>query len=392
MRKLFFFVLAVALVGLMSPVTSSFAWEPTLQWVWDDSTDFTVGCTPIVINLTDDNGNGVIDACDNPEVAFITAGGRLIVVDGTTGNERFVMDENLAPAGLAAADLVGNSVPELIAIKEVGEDSFRIVAFDTSGTQVVTGEPAPAPGGRVVYLTISVADLNKDGVPEILVGGTVFQGNTGGLLWEGTGGQGRFQEDGASRSSTGVDLDLDDTLEVLAGNTAYRWGGDIFWQFWAPDSADGASAVGNYDSDSLPEVVFVSVTQTIYLLDSVETSTPVLVDSYDFEDTVRIGVVFPALGQLDSDSEPEVAEINGDSLFGFDFDTVSEQWVRMWTVDIDDHTRTKAGLSMADLDGDGYDEIVYQNHDTLRIVDHTWGCDMADTHRVRDGHGIPGNR
>ena len=368
-RKFFLLSLGVTLVGLLVPVTSSFACVPTRQWVWDAEADYTVGCTPIVINLTDDNGNGVIDACDDPEVAFITAGGRLIVVDGTTGNERFVMDENLADAALAAADLVGNSVPELIAIKEVGEDSFRIVAFDTTGTEVVTGDPAPAPGGKVAYLTISVADLNKDGAPEILVGATVFRGNTGELLWEGTGGQGRFQEEGPSRSSTGVDLDLDDTLEVLAGNTAYRWGGDIFWQFWTPDSADGASAVGNYDSDSFPEVVFVSVTQTIYLLDSVETSTPVLLDSYDFEYTLRIGVVFPALGQLDDDSVPEVAETNGDSLFGFDFDTGSKQWVRMWAVNILDDSRTKSGLSMADLDGDGYDEIVYRNHDTLRIID-----------------------
>jgi hypothetical protein len=371
-KKLSLLSTALVVFGVLAPLTSSFAWTPSRQWLWCGATDSVVSCPPIVINLTDDNGNGAIDACDHPEVAFITDGGRLIVVDGTTGQERFVMDEGLADAGLAAADLVGDEVPELIAIKPVADSFFQIVAFDTTGTQVVTGDTVLIGFNNANWLTISVADLNKDDTPEILVGSIVFAGNTGDLLWQGSGGQGEFQAHRGSYSSTGVNLNSDDSLEVLAGNTAYRWGGRNLWQYVTPDSdyVDGASAVGNFDTDSFPEVVFVSKTWTIYLLDEVESSSPVLLDSYYFPGgEINTSVAFPALGQLDTDSEPEVAEMNGDSLYAFDY--TGGEWVKMWALNIDDWSPTKSGLSMADLDGDGYDEIVYRDCDTLRIVDHS---------------------
>lgn len=373
-RRLFLLSLVLALLGLSVPLTSSFGWTPTRRWVWDSpaDSDYVVSCPPIVINLTDDNENGTIDACDIPEVAFITGEGRLVVVDGPTGQQHFVMDQDLAPVGLAAADLVGDAVPELIAIKSTaGGDSFQVVAFDTTGAQVVTGDAVPGTTECAKYITISVADLNGDANPEILVGATVFQGNTGELLWEGAGGQGVFQYFSCSRTSTGVDLNTDDTLEVLAGNTAYRWDGDTLWQFQALDLADGASAVGNYDGDTSPEVVFVSWTGAIYLLDGVGASgTLVVLDSLRFGYHLYEGVAFPALGQLDSDKQPEVAEINGASLLAFDFDTSTGQWDTMWTVDVHDQSRSRTGPSMADLDGDGYDEIIYQDEDTLRIIDH----------------------
>jgi hypothetical protein len=372
-RNFFLLGLALVLVGLSVPLTSSFAWVPARQWLWHgEAGSDAVSCVPIVVNLTDDNENGVIDACDIPEVAFITNTGKLIVVDGSTGEERFVMDEDLAPVGLAAADLVGNSVPELIAIKyHDATDSFRIVAFDTTETQVVTGDLVPGDTSCAKYLTISVADLSGDGIPEILVGAKVFEGNTGELLWEGAGGQGRFQKPACSRSSTGVDLNMDDTLEVLAGNTAYRWDGDILWQFEPPDSSDGASAVGNYDDDESPEVVFVSQNGTIYLLDGVGASgTLVMLDSLTFGYYHEPSVAFPALGQLDSDGQPEVAEINGASLLAFDFDTTTGQWDTMWAIDVHDGTPSRSGPSMADLDGDGYGEIIYADEETLWVVDH----------------------
>ncbi len=344
-----------------APLLCSFATSPTLQW-WVTFVNNEVNAPPVVVNLTDDNGDGVVDACDNPEVAFIE-GYVLCVVDGTTGSTLFRVGSSLGACGLAAADIVGNSVAELIAIETYEQDSVRIVAFDATGRQVVTGDPTIALGADAFYATISVADLSSDGTPEILVGEVVFDGATGDSVWCGSGGRGRFEN--SVRSSAAVNLDTLGDLEVLAGNTAYRSNGTIFWQF---GNRDGGSAVGDYDTtDGYPEVVFVR-DSTIFLLDGVEKASQlVVVDSLRFGTTDD--VVFPALGQFDSDAEPEVAETDGDSLYALDFNTSTSQWEKMWTADVNDTSGTRAGLSVADLDGDGFDEVIYRDLDSLWIFD-----------------------
>ncbi len=349
--------------------TFSLAWEATLQWVWAADSDSLLECTPVVVNLTDDNGDGVVDGCDNPEVAWVTKRGRIIVVDGTTGEQCLATNEGIDFGGLAVADLVGDALPEIIVIEPVTPgDSFRIVVFDATMTPVLRGEPDTTCARDVANLTISVADLNKDGTPEILVGPSVFEGNTGELLWRGTEGQGHFQMNPCTYASTAADLDMDGTLEVLAGNTAYSWGGSILWEFTG--RPDGASAVGNYFKEGppdYPEVVFVARNRVIYLLDDVETDSPSLVDSLYFGGGSG-GVTFPALGQLDDDDEPEVVETNGNHLLAFDFS--NGEWDTLWAVPVRDPSYTKSGASLADLDGDGYDETAYRDRDSLRIVDH----------------------
>lgn len=382
MRKLSFLVPASgSLVGLLALVaitsrtaSDSGSWQrslpsfstcdPTEDWVWQQGQAL---CPPVVINLTDDNLNGVVDPYDVPEVAFISLVannvGELVVVHGQNGNYYFTAGDNLLPCGVAAANIFGDPVAEVIAIEQPAPNMHRIVAFDASGTQVVTGQLTGALDGPTVhYTTISVADLNSDGVPEILVGEAVFGGSDGNLLWDGAVGRGEFQA--GARSSTGADLDLDGNMEVLAGNTAYLWGGNIFWQF---EATDGASAVGNYDDDNYPEVVFVSYNnKTIHLLDDVETSTPH--DLHAFQYGAGTGdCVFPALGQFDNDPEPEVAETDGETLWGLDFS--NGVWYIRWSLDVHDDSETKAGISLADLDLDGIDEVIYRDQSTLWIVD-----------------------
>lgn len=350
----------------------------TLKWFWDDPTVYRVWSTLVVVNLTDDNGDGVVDGCDNPEVAFIASDvsgqvGRLIVVNGTTGDvlPGFPVGETLTWGSLAAADIVGDQVAELIALRKVGWTcTVQVVAFSPRGVEVVTGEPTGALECGLAYAyinhaRISVADLNRDGTPEILVGEAVFDGTTGDLLWDGTGtGEegGRGILSMGSRTSTGVNLDSDEDLEVLAGNRAYEWGGDILWQF---GTTDGASAVGNYDDDNYPEVVFV-YKDTIQLLDHEGNAVGLPFEFGHGGPSYYHPGVFPALGQFDDDLEPEVAETDGDSLWGLDFSSGS--WAKMWAVDINDLS-TRAGISLADLDGDGIDEVLYRDEDTLWIVD-----------------------
>ena len=72
---------------------------------------------------------------------------------------------------------------------------------------------------------IGIADLNYDGVPELYVGATVWNGS-GELLWQGSEGVGRSGPFGARFDvSNAADIDpASPGLELLAGNTLYSAG------------------------------------------------------------------------------------------------------------------------------------------------------------------------
>jgi hypothetical protein len=53
------------------------SFEPDIQWVWPGQDgDTQVAVTPVVANLTDDNGDGEIDLCDIPDIVVPVYPGR----------------------------------------------------------------------------------------------------------------------------------------------------------------------------------------------------------------------------------------------------------------------------------------------------------------------------
>jgi len=72
----------------------------------------------------------------------------------------------------------------------------------------------------------AIADLDGDGVPEIVIGRQVLD-DTGAILWTGTGGRGG---DSVGPLSHVADIDDDGSPEVVAGNTVYSAAGAIEWQ------------------------------------------------------------------------------------------------------------------------------------------------------------------
>ena len=96
---------ALLLVFFLIPVHEAHAvCTPTVQWVWDGdvrSPDFPRICTaPIVVQITDDNGDGRIDSNDVPDVVFThyadySGDAVITVVDGATGTEHFTINERV---------------------------------------------------------------------------------------------------------------------------------------------------------------------------------------------------------------------------------------------------------------------------------------------------------
>ena len=97
--------------------------------------------------------------------------------------------------GIAAADLTGNGVPEIVAVTKTGTSNgnvqgtiaFTRTADDGSSWEVLWhNQTYPTwnvhtRGGAVV----SIADLDADGNPEVITGNVALNGQDGTLLWDG---------------------------------------------------------------------------------------------------------------------------------------------------------------------------------------------------------------
>ena len=163
--------------------------------------------TPAVANLTDDNGDGKTDTFDTPDIVFVsfdysangccTSRGVLRIVSGAC-NPDGSMDTLATLRGLGTGDWIGNStgialgnlhsddepgerVPEIVAtFKNGGTVAWRRTADDGSAWEVMwQNDDLPTNMHTRGGAQPSIADLNADGRPEVIVGNVVLDGATG---------------------------------------------------------------------------------------------------------------------------------------------------------------------------------------------------------------------
>lgn len=217
------------------------AFEPVLQW----SVELGNGSgPPLVANMTDDNGDGVIDLCDTPDIivaagfeppnfaegVYLPVGAHIHVLDGQTGQEHFKSETTINPfVTPAVGDVDGDGLPEIVAMgflvdQLFGTEEFSgLVAFDIQGK---AKWKVPLTFANVIdqagTLGISIHDLEGDGLPEVIISTAVFNGADGSEKWNATG-------ESLALSSLIVDLDNDGQLEMVTGLRAYDNQGNVVW-------------------------------------------------------------------------------------------------------------------------------------------------------------------
>ena len=334
--------------------------------------------TPLVVQLTDDNGDGLWDGRDVPDLVFVTTNFYellepqiyLRAIRGDTGAALFDVNGFLphpsAPtafsfSGLAAGDIDGDGKPELVTTTFGPAPNNTLVALEHDGArkwQSAVYHTHPSPTGLSNRDNPTIADLDGDGHAEIVVGANVFD-RFGQLLWRGAGGQ-AFQSSGNSGDRGGAisavaDVDLDGRLEVVTGNTLYRHDGSIVWQV---PLGDGYPAVANFDADRLPEIVVVSQgTVRLHDADGGLIWGPVELPGTDPEAGGA-----PTIADFDGDGAPEIGVAGSDVYVVLETDGTIR-----WQASTQDYTSNLTGSTVFDFDGDGRFEVVYRDERRLRI-------------------------
>ena len=325
---------------------------PVLEWA--QLTSQSAYTTPVIGQLTDDNGDGLIDDSDTPDVVVTGTSGGLFVVSGDGSGTHWTANGlGSEPSTPAIADLDGDGRPEVIASGNVGFRAYRGEDGDpywnnsTSTTQNICG-------GVAVY------DLDGDGLPEVVQGKTVVNGQTGATRWNGAHGAGTGYTSGYYASfGVAADIDVDGDLEVVVGNALYDADGNTIWY---NGQSDGFVAVGNFDNDDNGEIVVTTYPGMVRLQD--DDGTVLWSGSYTGN---TIGP--PTVADFDNDGEAEIG-VAGNGVYVV-LDTDGTQ---LWSRSINDYSSGFTGSAVFDFEGDGEAEVVFADEQDVWVFDGATGA------------------
>ncbi|MFO0619720.1 MAG: VCBS repeat-containing protein [Polyangiaceae bacterium] len=375
------------------------AFAPELKFSWGDptNTNQNVMMSPIVVQLDDDNCDGKIDQNDIPEIVYFTFDGgdynntsgtsstlhAISIVEGAVVEKLAVSTDGASADSpgrqIAAGNLDADPAPEIVTCTKDG----RLRAYKAGGSILWTS----AAGGPCFMP--SIADLEHDGVPEVVDTGRILAGPTGAVL-----------HTFAAENVVVSDVVGDDKLEVVGSRRVFSWDGQLLIDSGVVGTHP---AVGDLDLDGVPEIVtvdFTSHTVSVWHPDPVAAGGFAIVRSgLDINAGIATnqcctanpasagctkGGGPPTIARFNADQYPDVAFAGGIGYVVFDgqklMDGVtSPAGTRMWEKDTRDCSSAQTGSSVFDFEGDGKAEVVYADEVNLHIYRGDDGFELFTT-------------
>ncbi len=357
------------------------------EWAWTQDAEVLpehdqIMASPMVANLTDDDGDGKIDQNDVPDVVFNTfkeanyqTDGVLRAVSGDSGARIWPVGDpgyRTAPGTIPAiADVSPDSPgPEVITCEVSTDANGRqintILILKSDGTPLHRFREAPNLAGCIGRP--SVGDMDGDGTPEIVDGVIILHGD--GTLVR--------KLDIPTTNSILVSIDDDDDLEIITPRGAYNYDGSPVWEA-APGvgPANGLLAVADIDADYAnpkPEIIVMETQKhSLWVLDGATGAVRWGGNDINPAGAVAMGTNGlrgggpPLIANFDDDPFPEIGVAGG-----FAYAVFGHDGVRQWDRPTDDLSSRATGSSVFDFEGDGIAEVLYndeQNFHVYRGVD-----------------------
>jgi choice-of-anchor A domain-containing protein len=353
------------------PFTGSLPWEKEAQpisakvkWEWRTSVFMPeynqVMMTPVVAQLNDDNNDGHINNNDVADIIVTTYKGSdyttpsiVRALSGIDGKELWTYDTLLLADprfSPAVADLNGDGIVEIV----VTDGKAGVIRIANNLGVEINNLPLKS------NLTgnITIADIDSDGVAEVIVGSTVI--NTEGVDYFTTNW---------SADSIAFDSNGNGKQEVLSDGMLKDRLGQLLWEFES-DKMAWFSSIGNFDADAHPEIIIsipgsFSTEHSIALLehngnvkwrkDGIRSHGGGTQSVSNFLGTNKLGIVYAGYTSVD------MLDAHGDLL---------------WQYEIDDMGSGKIGLSSYDFNGNGRDEVIIQDHYKVAILDGLTGKEL----------------
>jgi len=381
------------------PAPAPFA--PVLKYAWGDpaapNTQDSVMMAPVVIELDDDNCDGVVDERDIPEIVFSTfTGGQyngngtlhaISIVDGQVVEKWSANAGTTSPINpgrsIAAGNIDGLPGNEIV----VCTTDNAVRAYNADGTELWVSPPGSA------CSMPAIADLYQDGRVEVVVESQILDGATGQPL-------ATFVPANAQNFVVS-DFDGDGLLDIVTPTRVYRADGTLLAPTAATTPALTGSyvAVGDLDRDGVPEAVVADTSNHALIVWHLDPQEPSGVKVVRYEVDIN-GALDPATvcspgsaGYTKGGGPPTVADFDGDgfpdvalaggvgySVFSgarlMDASFTNPQTV-LWTKQTHDCSSAATGSSVFDFDGDGKAEVVYADEKVLHVYDGSTGDDLS---------------